>query len=195
MGLRITRQEYLYNEDFPHPRTSERGGVLTLHTVSGIDYADYTDDPSGLAIVGIKLDDHWYIEQDRMPPPDRIRRVVYLDGVARALYRGDVITDWVHSDYVSSISVGDTAYVGPSGLLVNDQTYGGRKVGTFMSTVGSTHHGLNNHDSYTVCYYGLGLEYVWTNPQSKEIQHVNAVKITLPIAGWVKLRINTKSGS
>lgn len=194
MGLRTTRHERLYNHFYPHPRTSERGGVLTINSVSGIDFADYTADPSGLAVIGIKLNDHWYVESDRMPPPDRIRRVVTLDGIAKALYRGDIITDWVHPDYANSIQAGDTAYAGPSGLLVNDQLYGGSKVGKFMSSVGSAYHGLDRHDSYFVRYYGLGLEYIWTNPQTKEIQHVNAVKIDLSVAGWVKLRINTTPG-
>ena len=190
MGLRPERQERLINTEYPHPLTSERGGVLTVNSISGICYADYSADPSGLAVLGIKLNDHWYVESDRMPPPDRIRRVVAWDGEAWALYAGEVTTDWVHPDYTSSIQVGDTAYAGPSGLLVNDQTYGGNKVGKFISNVG----GPSTHDSYVVQYYGLGTKYTWMNPQTKAIESVNASQTFLSVGGWVKLRIDTTQG-
>lgn len=192
MGLKALRHERLMNEYFEHPRSSERGGVLTIHTVSGIDYADYSPDPSGFAVLGIKLNDHWYTEFNRQPDPTRIRRVSTIDGLAKIVYRGEIITDWVHPDYTDSIQPGDIAYVGPSGLLVNDQSFAGNKVGRFLSTVGATYYGLAYHDSYTVYWYGLGLEYTWTNPDTKEIEHVNPLKISLSVGGWVKLRVDTK---
>lgn len=184
MGLKPIRHERLVNTEYSHPLTSERGGVLTINRVSGIDYADYSADPSGLAVLGIKLNDHWYIEEDRMLPPDRIRRVDTWYGIAWALYAGEVTTDWVHPDYTDSITVGDVAYAGPSGLLVNDQIYGGEKVGRFVSNVES-------HESYVVWYNGLGLKYTWTNPQTKEVESINATDTVLSIGGWVKLRIDT----
>jgi hypothetical protein len=184
MGLKPERHERLINTDYSHPHSSERGGALTINSVSGIEYADYSANPNGLAVLGIKLNDHWYIEEDRMPPPDRIRRVETWYGIARALYAGEVTTDWVHPDYADSITVGDVAYVGPSGLLVNDQVYGGGRIGQFTSNVGP-------HDSYVVQYNGLGLKYTWMNPQTKEVESINATNTMLSVGGWVKLRIDT----
>jgi len=194
MGLRGLGQEFLINDYYEHPRSSERGGVLTLNSVSGIDYADYTPDPSGRMVIGIKLNDHWYTEPDRQPDPGLLRRANIVEDIARALYLGEVITDWVHPDYVDSIKPGDTAYAGPSGMLVNDQAYGGGKIGTFRSTVGSAYYGLQNHDSYTVMWYGMGLTYEWTDPDTKEIVQVNPDQIYLSSGGWVKLRVDVEGG-
>lgn len=191
MGLKPLRSQYMTNKkDFCHPRTSERGGVLTAVTVSGVEYADYTADPSGLGVLGIKANDHEWMEFDRQTMDyGHDRRVNQLDDVAYMITGGDVITDWVHPDYANTIRAGDTAYAGPSGLLVNDQTFAGKKVGTFMSSVGSPQFNLQRHDSYFVLYEGGGLSYTWTDPQTKEIEHVNAVQVFLPVAGWVWLRI------
>jgi len=182
-------------DDFCHPRTSERGGVLTAVTVSGVEYADYSADPSGLGILGIKANDHEWMEFDRQVSNyGDVRRVAQLDDIAYIITGGEVVTDWVHPDYASSIKAGDAAYAGPSGLLVNDQSFAGRKVGTFLCSVGSTQFNLQRHDTYLVLYGGGGLSYVWTDPQTKEIEEVNTTKVFLSVAGWVKLRIELSSG-
>lgn len=192
MGLKPDRTEYMINkQDFCHPRTSERGGVLTVATISGVEYADYSADPSGLAVLGIKANDHEYIECDRQSRDyGQDRRVNQMDGIAYMITGGDVITDWVHPDYANSISAGDTAYAGPSGLLVNDESFAGKKVGKFLSSVGATQFNLQRHDSNVVLYEGGGLSYTWTDPQTKQVENVNSVQVVLYVAGWVKLRID-----
>lgn len=190
MGLKAYRQVYQRNKvDFDHPRTSERGGVLTVYEASGIYYADYSIDPSGKAILGIKANDNEWIELQRQRHPGRLRNVEEYMGPADIITKGDVITDWVHSDFGSLIGPGQKAYVGPSGTLVNDDSYGGKCVGVFLSTVNSVHFGLNKNISSHVLFEGMGLEYVWTDPDTKEIEHVNPYKTRIPVAGWVLLRV------
>ena len=190
MGLKPGRSIRLVNYDFPHPRTSERGGILTLTSYSGIYYADYTVNPSGLSVLGIKLDDHEWIEDDRQENPARLRRVERYFGNTRAVVCGSVITDWVHPDYASSIVPGDTAYPGPSGTIINTSDYCSNKIGIFLSKVNSEFYGLNHHESYTVLMEGAGLEYTWMEPYTHIVQHINQSKTFVPIGGWVKLRID-----
>lgn len=190
MGLKAYRSENQKNYDLVHPRTSERGGVLTIIQASGIDYADYSIDPSGKTVLGIKANDHEWIELWRQEDPTKIRRVTELDGIVWAIVEGEVITDWVHPDYAASIKAGDVAYAGPSGTLVNTDDYAGGKVGIFLSRVGSSHYGLNRHDSYTVLLGGGGLTYTWMDPDTHIVTTVNAEKIFVPVGGWVKLRVN-----
>jgi len=190
MGLKPERNTRFVNYDFPHPRTSERGGVLTLTSYSGIYYADYTIDPSGLSILGIKLDDHEWIEDDRQEDPARLRRVERYFGNTRVLVYGDIITDWIHPDYSASIRPGDSAYPGPSGTIINTTDYSNKVLGTFLSTVGASMYALEGHSSYTVLLEGGGLEYIWMEPHTHIVQHINAAKTFVPIGGWVKLRID-----
>lgn len=194
MGLKPTRNIRWRNyEDFTHPRTSERGGVLTISEASGIYYADYSIDPSGRAVLGIKLDDHEWIEDERQPNPGRLRRAERYFSLTRIVVEGEVITDWVHPDYSSLIRPGNTAFVGPSGTLVNSDVYGSSPVGVFLSTVGSTNFGLNNHDSYTVLLDGGGLSYTWMEPYTHQVKSINSEQIFVPVGGWVKLWVNLKS--
>ena len=189
MGLKPQMQIRLIDEDFPHFRTSERGGVLTLSTVSGIDYADYSINPSGKLCLGIKLNDHEWIEDDRQNDQSKYRRVESMYGPAKIALEGDVITDWVHPDYSASIKTGDVAYVGPSGTLINSNDYNSDIVGMFQSKVNSSHYGLNHHDSYLVLFEGGGLTYTWMDPDTHEVTTINATQTRIPIGGWVRLRI------
>jgi len=195
MGLKGDRQSFQRNyQDFDHPRTSERGGVLTItNAISGIQWADYSVDPSGLTVLGIKANDHEWIERCRQTNPGSVRRVDPIDGRALAITEGEVVTDWVHPDFASEIGIGDIAYAGPSGLLINDSSYGGKKVGIFKSTVGAVHFGLNNHHSYNVLFEGAGLSYTWMNPNTHEVETINAVQTLIPIAGWVLLRVDPEN--
>ena len=195
MGLKGDRQSFQRNyQDFDHPRTSERGGVLTITAeVSGVQWADYSVDPSGLTVIGIKANDHEWIERDRQPFPGSIKRVNYVCGPALIITEGEVITDWVHPDFANRIGIGDIAYAGPSGTLVNDTSYGGQRVGTFQSTVGAAHFGLNHHDSYNVLFEGGGLSYTWMDPYTHTVVTINAVQTLIPIGGWVLLRVEPRS--
>ena len=190
MGLKGLRTTSWINCEFPHTRTSERGGVLTLTTISGVPYAEYSINPSGLSVLGIKLDDHEWIEDLRQSDPTRIRRVKEYFSTTRALVEGDIITDWVHPDYANSIKPGDFAYPGPSGTIINTTDYSTVRVGIFMSTVGAVHYNLNHHDSYTVLLDGGGLVYTWQDPYDHIVKTINAVQIFVPIGGWVKLRVS-----
>lgn len=195
MGLKGDRQVIQRNYiDFDHPRTSERGGVLTItNVVSGVQWADYSVDPSGLAILGIKANDHEWIERCRQTNPGSIKRVDPYEGRALAITEGEVVTDWVHPDFANEIGIGDIAYAGPSGLLINDSSYGGKKVGIFKSTVGAAHFGLNFHPSYNVRFEGGGLSYTWMNPNTHEVETINGTTTFIPIAGWVLLRVDPES--
>lgn len=190
MGLKGDRQSfYRHYREFDHPRTSERGGVLTVREASGIYWADYSVDPSGRSILGIKANDHEWIERCRQTDPGSLRRVDGYEGKALIIMEGEVITDWVHPDFADRIGIGDVAYAGPSGTLVNDDSYGGKKVGIFKSTVGAAHFGLNYHHSYNVLFEGGGLKYTWMNPDTHEVETINATQTLIPIAGWVLLRV------
>ncbi len=133
MALKGYRQVHGLNIDFITINTSERGGILTLGFVSGIRIAQYAIDASGSIPLGIQYNDVEFRDLSREYDPRRIREVEIPFGIVGIATYGDFETDWIH--VVGNISPGDSAYVGPSGTITNSASYGGYRIGYFLSTL------------------------------------------------------------
>ena len=118
--------------------TSERGGILSMVTVSGIQTVRYADNPSGLWAVGIQYNDVEYINLSRQLDPRRLREVDTICSTVGILYNGIIETDWIHVS--GTIQAGTKAYAGPSGLITNLSTYGGSQIGYFLGPLEANRH-------------------------------------------------------
>jgi len=182
MSLRPIRQVEGLNIDFPTIYTSERGGILTYANVSGIQIVQYANDPSGAIPAGLQYNDVEYMDLSRHYDPRRLREVEVSLGICGVAAQGDYETDWIHA--VGTINRGDTAYVGPSGMLTNAASFGGYKVGHFLSTL--------SREPHLVTFYGLGFARERMDHITKQIIFDNdpRARIFVLSDGFIKVRIS-----
>lgn len=197
MGLLPKRQIFGVNVDFQNPFAGERGGCLTVGTYSGIYMAAYHGDPSGKMAVGILLNDVENLDLSREYYPDS-REVAQPLDIVQALTEGEIVTDFIDPTY-NNIRPGVPAYVGPSGLITDKSSYGGWRIGTFLSTVNSSYFGLpSSHSTNRVLVFGGGLNITVlahdaSRPGRTEI--LNPYFIYTNIAGWAKVKIHIRGGT
>ena len=145
MALKGDRNELETTTDFFMNSTATRGGVASVSTAgsgAALDQAaalvEYGATPSGVTPVGILLNDMVDIDQTRQHINFH-KNEVQKGGKVTLLRKGWITTNMV--DPGDTIAKGDSAYVGPSGLLSNKQGTGtphqnnrGQFIGTFDST-------------------------------------------------------------
>lgn len=188
MSLKPLRQTEQVNIDFITPYTQERGGCLSIASVSGIDIAQYAHDPSGVFPMGLQLNDiEWMnlsLQYHRTFTGIGVSTDVPCGTVGIAV-QGDFITDWLH--LVGSPMPGDTAYVGPSGTFTNSAAFGSPKIGKFIGTL--------KPDPHTVVFRGLGFSKQFMDPDTKQIVWENnpADKIEIVTPGYIKIRVDIGS--
>jgi hypothetical protein len=184
MSLRLgtAGQVFGVNVDSIGIDTSERGGVLSYTTVSGIQALRYLANPSGSFPIGIQYNDIEFIEHDREPYPKRYRRTDEPLAIVGVITDGEVVTDWIHE--VGTIKQGDKAYVGPSGTITNSTAFGRLRIGTFLTPVTS--------NPRLLTYQGLGSSREKIDPISKQRVFVNnpADRVFVLSPGHAKVRIN-----
>lgn len=138
MALKGDRYEFETTISFFMDEVAERGGVTTLSTAgsgAALDQAEalvtYAADPTGASPIGLLLND--------MVDKDLTR--THLNFHVNEMQRGGKVTllkkGWVVTDMIDPGVVpagGEPAYVGPSGLLSNDNALGGALIGAFDSS-------------------------------------------------------------
>lgn len=200
MGLLGPRQIHGVNVDFQNPFAGERGGVLTVGTYSGVYMAAYHNDPSGKMPVGVMLHDVESLDLSREYNPGGMgrgqREVSQPLDIIQALTEGEIITDFIDPTY-NDIRPGTPAYVGPSGLITDKSSYGGWRIGYFLSNVNSSFQGFPAHETNQVIVLGGGLN---TTVLSNDPNHPGKTEVLNPftvrtnVAGWAKVRINIRGG-
>lgn len=169
---------------FPKNETSERGGILSMVTVSGIDVLQYVVNPSGARPLGVQLNDIEYIDLTRQyfPTLRRTDQPMTTVGVGT---QGDFETDWLY--LVGVIRPGTPAYLGPSGTVTDDASLGGVCLGKFISPLRQTHH--------QVVYAGLGFTTSYMDPFTRQIVVENnpADRILIDTPGFATIRIDQSS--
>jgi len=182
MSLRGDRQIEVLNLSYPTFNTSERGGILSLGSVSGIQIVEYALLASGAVPIGIQHNDVEHTDPSRQVHPRLSGRDVAepLDLVG-AITDGEVVTDWIA--ITGTLMPGQIAYVGASGTITNDSTLGGTRIGTFLSVL--------EEDPHTVTFAGKGWSRKQMDPVTKEISIENnpADRILVVTPGFAKLRI------
>lgn len=185
MSLQPLRQTEQVNIDFICPWTQERGGCLSIVSVSGIDIAEYAHNPSGLFPMGIQLNDIEWMNLARQYHRTFSHPAATTDvpcGTVGICTQGDFITDWIH--LVGTVMPGDAAYAGPSGTFTNSATQGGNKIGKFI--------GVLKADPHTVTFRGLGFSRQFVDPCDKKIKWENNPVDSILIAtpGYIKIRVD-----
>jgi hypothetical protein len=184
MALNTDSQIYNVNIDQIGINTSERGGMLSYSSASGMLVLEYLPDPSGFKPAGIQYNDIEFFEQWREPYPKTLRRSDEPLAIVGVVMDGDIETNWVHP--VGTIMPGDSAYVGPSGTLTNSSSFGGVEVGHFTSTV--------TNDPQLLTFKGLGTSRIAIDPATKAQIHINnpADRVLIVSPGFVKVHLNMR---
>ncbi len=178
MALRNIRQSVTIDEEayWVNPFQVERGGILSLTTLSGIEYATYEPNPTVDTVpLGLMMHDQEEVDLWRALAPWRVRRAYPEFTPYPYLVKGTVMTNAVHPDVdPSTIMPGARAFLAESGLITSVNTF--RFVGTFDSML--------NADSLPGT----------TGPSVIRVAGndaiVNPDPVLIPTAGWVLVRLN-----
>jgi len=182
MALRPFRQvEDIDEGEFPVLATSERGGILSFASASGLTFLEYARNPSGVIPLGIQLNDVEWLNYEYQPfPHARDVRVPY--DIPKVATQGLFETDWLY--IVGPIYAGMPAYLGPSGTITNLSSFGSYKVGKFMGPL--------IDDPHMVVFAGLGFSRTYQEYQTHNIVTENnpndQVHVITP--GYARVRID-----
>lgn len=189
MSLRPLRQTEQVNIDFISPWTQERGGCLTLATASGCTFAQYAADPSGVFPMGIQLNDIEWMNLARQYHRTFSHPAAMTDvpcGTVGIGVQGDFITDWLH--LTGTPMPGDSVYVGPSGTFTDTDSFGGKRIGRFLSVLDPKPH--------TVVFRGLGFSRQYIDTCTKQLVWENdpADRVEIATPGFIKIRVDIRNG-
>lgn len=178
MALLPTRQTTRESIEFTTPFHIERGGILSLTTLSGVQFAVYEMNPTAsTAPLGLMQFDTVEVDLFRAIPPWRSHNAYPAGTNIPYITEGQVITNAVDST-VTGITIGEAAYLAPSGMVTNSTKYGTRQVGTFLSVLNAQELGVIPLPTQLRV---AGDEKI-VNPQSAFARS----------AGWVKLSIDIR---
>lgn len=194
MGLLGDRQVHGVNGCFQVPFPAERGGALTIGSYSGVHMLAYHNEPSGRFCIGVLLHDVESLDLSRQYHPGGIgraqREVSQPLDIAQVITEGEITTDFIDPQH-NNIGPGAPAYVGPSGLITDRSDYGGKKIGYFLSSVGSSHLGLPEHETNQVLVLGGGLriQIPDVGPNGATVEFINEKEVRTNVAGWARVRL------
>ncbi len=164
---------------FVNPFHCERGGILSLTTLSGIQCATYLDNPTSTTVpLGLMLHDQEEVDLFRANVPWATHRAYPPFTNYPYLIHGSVVTNAVHPAIDPNCVIpGAPAYLAPSGLITCAPTYNPRVIGTFLSTL--------NQSDLRVPSLGPSILRVGGNEKI-----VNPERVLVPTAGWVRISIS-----
>jgi len=167
--------------DYVNPFQVERGGILSLTTLSGIQYATYEPNPTANTIpIGLMMHDQEEVDLYRALAPWRVAHRYPEFTPYPYLILGTVVTNAVHPDIDSSaVLPGAPAYLASSGLITTDPAF--RRIGKFDSL-------LNDPSVRVPAARNTGsLLRVAGNEAI-----VNPDPVLVPTAGWVRINIHIR---
>lgn len=186
MSLRPLRQTEQVNIDFITPWTQERGGCLSIGQASGMYFAEYALDPSGVSPLGLQLNDIEWMNLARQYHRTFMGHTTDVPcGIVGIAVQGDFITDWIH--LIGTAMPGDAMYAGPSGTFTNSPTFGGRRIGKFI--------GVLDPDPHILTFRGLGFSREYVDTCTKQVVWENnpADRILVVSPGYIKIRVDVGS--
>lgn len=180
MALASNQQVIEERCDYVVPFQTERGGVLSLTTLSGIQYATYEPNPDNNTVpLGIQQYDFEEVDLFRAVAPWQWRRAYPEFTPLPYITLGEVITNAVHPNVDSStIRHGAPAYLAESGLITSNTTWSNRRIGTFHSTLNDPTIGVSPTALGPSLLRVAGNEAI-----------VNPDPVIVNTAGWVRIRI------
>ncbi len=166
---------------YVNPFQVERGGILSLETLSGIQYATYVANPDQNTIpLGLMQHDQEEVDLYRANAPWATRRAYPEFTPYPYLTLGTVITNAVHPDIdPSTVRPGAAAYLAPSGLITSVTTFNSRRIGRFDSLLNDPSVRVPGNQGQASSIRVAGNQAI-VDPQS----------VVIPTAGWVRIRIN-----
>lgn len=181
MALGIEQETVDQRAQFVNPFQVERGGILSLQTLSGIQYATYVAEPTIDTVpIGLMMHDQEEVDLYRAVAPWRSRRAYPEYTPYPYLIRGTVITNAVHPDVdPATVLPGAPAYLAASGLITTTASL--RRVGTFDSLLNDSTVRVPGNRNKTPLMRVAGNEAI-----------VNPDPVLVETAGWVRLRLNIR---
>lgn len=183
MALGIDQQILDTRVDYVNPFQVERGGILSITTLSGMQYATYEPNPNNDTVpVGLMMHDQEEVDLFRAVAPWRTHRAYPEFTPYPYLTLGTVITNAIHPDIdPSSVRLGAPAYLAPSGLITSTTTFSNRRIGTFDSA-------LNDASISVPANRNSGSFLRVAGNQAI----VNPDPVLVATAGWARIRMNIK---
>lgn len=179
MALGFDQQILDERVDYVNPFQVERGGILSLATLSGIQYAVYEPNPTVDTVpLGLQQHDQEEVDLYRANAPWRTRRAYPEFTPYPYLILGTVITNAIHPDIdIAAVRSGAPAYLAASGLITTDPTY--RRVGAFDSLLNDPTIRVPGNRSAGSLIRVAGHEAI-----------VNPDPVLVATAGWARIRIH-----
>jgi len=167
---------------FVNPFHTEKGGILSLTSLSGIEYAVYESNPTQDTIpLGLQMHDQEEVDLFRAVPPWRSHRAYPEFTSYPYLTVGVIITNAIHPDIdATTVRAGVPAYLAPSGLITNVTTFNSRKIGIFDSSLNDPTLGVPG--ILGPSFLRVGGDETIVNPDS----------VIVNTAGWVRIRIHIR---
>ena len=178
--LGFDQQVYDFRADYVNPFQVERGGILSLTTLSGIQYATYEPNPTSNTVpLGLMMHDQEEVDLYRALAPWRVRRAYPEFTPYPYLILGTVVTNAVHPDIdPATVRPGAAAYLAPSGLITSATTWSSRRIGTFDSQ-------LND----SLIRVPATSATASTMRVAGNLAIANPDPVMVPTAGWVRINI------
>lgn len=183
------------NLSFVKDKAGERGGIVSWVKHSGVQVAGYAVNPVGAKPLGIQLNDVEYMDLSRHwhPATDRGMRRVDRPGTTVGLSRvGQFDTNFIHPD--SLPYSGKKAYLGPSGLITDNISFGGEEIGYFLSSLNDPNTaGLPRTQDRIVIYGGgysrsqVFIKYPFDLPR---ITSQGDPEVSIMSPGWARVGLN-----
>jgi len=191
-----TRQQYDLCLEFRKDRAGEAGGIVSV-SPSGNRYVTYAETVDSETLpIGIQLNDVEELDLSKQYHPAMQRRVRRVDqpGATVGISRHGIFdTNFVHPD--AQPYSGRKAYLGPSGLLTHDASFGGPCIGFFQSNLNDDLPGLPKY-SGSITIYGGGFfrrEVFIKDPgQAPYVTSVGSEPVKLTSPGWVRISIRLR---
>ena len=183
MPLGFDQQILDTRRDYVNPFQVERGGILSLTTLSGIQFVTYEPNPTENTIpIGLMMHDQEEVDLYRALAPWTVRRAYPEFTPYPYLILGTVVTNAVHPHIdPACVRPGAAAFLAPSGLITCVPTYNSRRIGTFDSTLNDPSVRVPaNRDSGSFIRVA-GNEAI-----------VNREPVLIATAGWVRIHIHIK---
>lgn len=178
MALGADQQILDERVEYVNPFQVERGGILSLTTLSGIQYATYEPNPTADTVpLGLMQHDQEETDLYRANAPWTLRRAFPEFTAYPYLTLGTVITNAIHPDVdAAAVRSGAPAYLGASGMITTDPAF--RRVGTFDSILNDPSINVPGKREAGSLFRVAGLELI-----------VNPEPVLVATAGWARIRI------
>jgi len=200
MALGPQRQIFHRENGMASLRAGECGGVLCYVASSGVQVIGYLGDisdaesvfPLGIQLHDVEIMDEGYIYN---PWVERgVRRVSKPNEPVAFSSHCQVDTNFIHPN--AQPHSGKFAYLAPSGLITDDATLGGPKIGHFISSINDSQCAGLPNTSEPITVFGGG----WVRGQYMkkvrgegqnifEIQEPSIEKVVIQSPGWCRVRI------